>query len=206
MHRYWGTDDTLKSPPLATLEESIAPLTVEAVDNHVYFYCEVDADRCLALMQQLREQDRRLQVERLMRDLGPEFQVPIWLHINSGGGDLFSAFAVADQIQQIKTPVYSVIEGIGASAATIMSTACHKRYIQPSAYMLVHQFRTWFDGKHEEFKDEMELQDMLISRMIEFYEVHTGLSQDELREKLKRDFWMNAEKAVELGFADEILR
>ena len=157
-------------------------------------------------MRQIRELDQHLRWERFSRSLGPEFQVPIWLHINSEGGDLFAAFAIADQIQQIQTPIYSVIEGLGASAATIISVACHKRYIQPSAYMLVHQFSTWFAGKHEDFKDEMALQEMLIARMVEFYSTHTVLSKDDLSERLKHDFWMNAERAVDLNFADEILK
>ncbi|MFA5379984.1 MAG: ATP-dependent Clp protease proteolytic subunit [Dehalococcoidia bacterium] len=205
MLRYWGSDDVIKGETEPEVL-SAALLTVETIDNHVYFYSEVNSDRCLALMRQLRELDQRLQWERVSRGLGLEFQVPIWLHINSEGGDLFAGLAVADQIQHIQTPIYSIIEGLGASAATIISVACPKRYIQPSAFMLVHQFRTWFVGKHEEFKDEMELQEMLIARLIEFYSGYTAVSQDDVREKLKRDFWMNAEKAVELGFADEILK
>ena len=181
------------------------PLTVETLDNHIYFYSDVDTDRCLALIRQLRELDRSLQAEHRTRDLGDEFQVPIWLHINSRGGDLFAALAVADQISRIGSPIYSIGEGLVASAATLISVACTRRFVQPSAYMLVHQFTSWFYGTHEEFKDEMELQEMLIARMVTFYEQYTSMSADDLREKLKRDFWMNAEKAVEFGFADGVL-
>ena len=168
MHRYWGSDEVLKSDVEPESIVTAALLTVETIDNHIYFYSEVNSDRCLALMRQIRELDQHLRWERFSRSLGPEFQVPIWLHINSEGGDLFAAFALADQIQQIQTPIYSVIEGLGASAATIISVACHKRYIQPSAYMLVHQFSTWFAGKHEDFKDDMALHGMLIARMVVF--------------------------------------
>jgi ATP-dependent protease ClpP protease subunit len=179
-------------------------LTVEAVDNHVYFYSDIDQDRCLALMRQLREIDTRLRAERLTRSLGPEFQVPIWLHINSFGGGVFSAFAATDQIARLETPVYSIVEGCAASAATLISVACTKRYIQPNAYMLIHQFSNFFWGKHEEFKDEMVLQDMLMERFVAFSKAHTHLSKAQVRKKLKHDFWMDAEQAVDLGFVDAV--
>ena len=95
------------------------PLTVETVNNHIYFYSGVNTDRCLALIKQLRELDTAFRNEYLSRNL-PEGhpQTPIWLHIHSGGGDLFTGFSVADQIKQIDTPVYSIVEGYCASAAT----------------------------------------------------------------------------------------
>lgn len=200
----WGT--TVVAEPNTPVSGAAATsLTVESFDNHVYFYTHVDADRCLALMQQLRMIDDRLCAERLARSLPEEFKVPIWLHINTGGGDLFSAFAVADQIQQVDAPIWSVVEGVCASAGTIISTACEKRCIQPHAYMMIHEFFTWFAGKHEEFKDEMRLQEMLIARMAVFYEQHTKLSAERIRDILTHDYWMDAEAALADGFVDEIL-
>jgi ATP-dependent protease ClpP protease subunit len=178
-----------------------APLTVEAFDNHVYFYSDVDTDRCLALVKTLRELDNKFRQESSSRNMSGTI-VPIWLHINSGGGDMFSAFGVADQIRQIQTPIISIIEGLTASAATIISTACPKRLVQPSAYMLIHQFSAFFWGKHEEFKDEMQLQEMMMKRIIAFYVSRTKLDEVRLAEMLKHDTWMDAAKAIEYGFAD----
>lgn len=178
-----------------------APLTVEAFDNHVYFYSDVDTDRCLALMKTLRELDNKFRQESISRNMDGTV-VPIWLHINSGGGDLFSAFGVADQIRQIKTPIISIVEGLTASAATIISAACARRLIQPSAYMLIHQFSTFFYGKHEEFKDEMQLQEMLMKRLVTFYVSRTRLDEPTLADMLKHDTWMDAARAIETGFVD----
>jgi ATP-dependent protease ClpP protease subunit len=198
------TAEELKLVEAPTANSAPPSLTVEAVDNHVYFYSGIDEDRCLALMRHLREIDTRLRAERLTRSLSAEFRVPIWLHINSFGGDVFSAFAAADQIAQLETPVYSIAEGCVASAATLISVACTKRYIQPNAYMLIHQFSSFFWGKHEEFKDEMVLQDMLMERFVSFYKAHTNLSKTQVRKKLKHDFWMDAGQAVDLGFVDDV--
>ena len=205
---WWGWNQPLLSNQASEKEPAeiiiTPPLTVETDDTHVYFYSEVNSDRALDLIQRLRETDARLRWMHSNRELPGENIVPIWLHINSSGGDLFTAFAVADQVAGLKTPVYSIIEGLAASAATIISVACTKRFILPHSYMLIHQFWSAFWGKHEEFKDEMALQEMLIDQFVEFYQKRTKLSSEDLREKLKHDFWMNAQQALQYGFVDEI--
>lgn len=130
---------------------------------------------------------------------------PIWLHIHSYGGDLFTGFSLADQLTMIKSPVYSVIEGICASAATLVSMSCTRRFILPSSFMLIHQLSGFKWGTHEEFKDEMTLQNKAMERLVEFYARHAKPSADEVRAMLTRDYWMDAETAVAQGFADEIL-
>jgi ATP-dependent protease ClpP protease subunit len=104
-------------------------LTVETVDNHIYFYADVDSDRCLALIRAIRQADSELRSEYLSRGLEGTPLTPIWLHLHSYGGDLFTGFSVADQLTMIKTPIYSIVEGICTSAATLISMSCSKRYI-----------------------------------------------------------------------------
>jgi ATP-dependent Clp endopeptidase proteolytic subunit ClpP len=182
------------------------PLTVEAIDNHVYFYAGVDSDRCLALMLAIREVDAMLRSEQISRGLERDDPTPIWLHINSPGGDTLDGLAAADQIAAIRTPVYSVIEGVAASAATLISMACTRRFILPNAFMLVHQLSGFAWGStHEEFKDEMKVQEMTMDKMAAFYAAYSKKTEDEIREMLKRDFWMDASACVEYGFADEVL-
>jgi len=185
---------------------SADPLTVETIDNHIYFYSRVNSDRCLSLIRSLRELDNRLRTERQTRQLPEGFPaVPIWLHIYSPGGDLHAGLATADQIPRIQTPIYSVIEGYCASAATLISLACRRRHITPSGFMLLHQFSSMMWGTHEEFKDEMTLQEMLIKLLIEFYADTTSLSAERIREILKRDSWFSAAQCLEMGLVDEII-
>lgn len=182
-------------------------LTVETIDNHIYFYSEVDSDRCLALVKSLREIDSRLRNEHSSRSLSAQEYpyVPIWLHINSPGGALFTAFGVADQIATLKTPVLSVVEGYAASAATILSLSCTKRFILANSFMLIHQLSSGHWGKYEEFKDEMKLLDMAMRNLTNFYVKRTKINVDMLQDFLKRDSWFNAEQCVELGLVDAIL-
>ncbi len=182
-------------------------LTVETVDNHVYFYADVDSDRCLALVRTIRETDATLRAEYLSRGLEGMPATPIWLHLYSYGGDLFTGFSVADQLSMIKSPIYSVVEGICASAATLISMSCSRRYILPRSFMLIHQLSAFVWGTHEQFKDEMTLQQKAMDRLVEFYVDKSNVgSEADLRNMLQRDFWMDAETCVKLGFADEILK
>ena len=180
-------------------------LTVETVDNHIYFYADVDSDRCLALIRAIRQADSELRSEHLSRGLEGTPLTPIWLHIHSYGGDLFTGFSVADQLTMIKTPVYSIVEGICASAATLISMSCTKRYILPSSFMLVHQLSGVKWGTHEQFKDEMTLQNKAMDRLVEFYARKAAVSTDDIRNMLTRDYWMDAETSLKMGFADAIL-
>lgn len=184
-------------------EDNSPPFTVESVENHLYFYSEVDVERCQILMKTLREQERILQTEKITRNI--DFNIPIWLHLHSNGGDLFAAFAVADSIQQLKTPVYTVVEGFVASAATFIAMAGKKRYMLPNSIILIHQLSSIFVGKYDEFKDELNLQEKATQYMVKFYAQHSKLTEEELNEKLKRNFYLCAEEALELGFVDEIL-
>ncbi|MDZ4671002.1 MAG: Clp protease ClpP [Phototrophicales bacterium] len=180
-------------------------LTVETIDNHIYFYADVDSDRCLALIRAVRETDSTLRNEHLSRGLEGQPLTPIWLHIHSYGGDLFTGFSIADQLRMIKSPIYTIVEGICASAATLIAMTGTKRYMLPSSFMLIHQLSSMVWGTHENFKDEMALQQKAMDRLINFYATRSNASAEKIREMLTRDFWMDAESCIENGFIDEIL-
>lgn len=196
------TDQTRMA--LGDADES-SRLTVETVDNHIYFYANVDSDRCLALIRAVREIDSRLRAEHISRGLDGQAMTPIWIHIHSYGGSLFTAFSLSDQLAMVKSPVYAIVEGICASAATMIAMSCSKTYILPSSFMLIHQLSAMMWGTHEQFKDEMGLQDKLMDRLVKFYASKTKLTDKKLRKMLKHDFWMDAEECIQNGFADEIM-
>lgn len=201
----WGSE---LSPSVSKASGDSAPkLTVESIDNHVYFYSGVDEDRCLALVKQLRELDSKLRNEHSSRMLREDEypRTPIWLHVQSPGGGLFSAFAVADQLATIESPVYSVVEGCAASAGTILSVACKRRYVLPNAFMMIHQLSNVMWGKYEECKDEMRVMDMAMECLVRLYTGRTKMGEGQVRSLLKRDSWFRAAECVELGLADGVL-
>lgn len=180
--------------------------TVETIDNHIYFYADVEADKCLDLIRAVREKDSELRSEHLSRGLEGQPLTPIWLHVHSYGGSLFTAFSIADQLAMIKTPIYSVVEGVTASAATLIAMSASRRYMLANSFMLIHQISSFMWGTHEQFKDELELQTKIMDRLVNFYVLKAKVKEDEVREMLKRDFWMDAEQSVKLGFVDDILK
>lgn len=189
----------------ATAVEGGSPKSIERINNHVYFYASVTPENCFALMQKLREADSMLMHERFARNL-PAFhdETPIYLHVQSDGGDLFAAFGMTDQLRDIHSPITSIVEGVCASAATFITMACARRLILPNSFMLVHQFSSSFWGTHDKFKDEMALQEKLLNTMVGFYLKKSKMPESEVRNMLMHDYWMDANEAVVNGFVDEI--
>lgn len=205
--RHWMQSQPLQfnfGKNISNQEES--RLTVETVDNHIYFYADVDSDRCLALIRAVREADTELRSQHISRGMEGMPMTPIWIHINSYGGDIFAGFSIADQLALIKSPIHAVVEGICASAATLISMSATRRYILPNSFMLIHQLSSFVSGTHEQFKDEMELQRKAMDRLVAFYVARTKLNEVEIRQMLTRDFWLDADMCLERGFVDDILR
>jgi ATP-dependent protease ClpP protease subunit len=199
------------SPPSTASERQsggdYVPMTVEQSGaNHIYFYAKVNTDRCLDLIKKIRDIDGTLRNERIDRMLPDDYpQIPIWLHIQSGGGELFTGLNVADQIATIQTPIYSIVEGVCASAATLLSMACAKRFITRSSFMLVHQLSSWGYGTYEQLQDDLHVMDMMMERLYDFYGSKSSLSKENIKAILRRDSWFNAEECLENGMVDEIL-
>ena len=191
--------------PLENLENLLSNAhkdeKIQRVDNHIYFYSEVSRDSVFELNLLLKEtEEENLSVSHRM-NIDP---IPIFLHIHSDGGSIFSAFDAIDYIQECKVPVHTIIEGSAASAGTIMSVVGEKRYIRPHAYMLIHQLSSSCWGKMDEIEDEFANLQELMVQIKKLYEEHTNIPKKKLAELLKHDLWWNAEKCIEYGLVDEI--
>jgi len=110
-----------------------------------------------------------------------------------------------DVILNCRTPVHTYIDGSAASAATLISVVGDKRFIYEHSHMLIHQLSSAMWGKFEDFKDEMENLDLLMTKIKKIYKEKTNMSMRQITEILKRDKWFEAEKCVELGLVDEIV-
>lgn len=176
-------------------------------DNHLYFYENIDSGSAQRLVRELRSLDSHFQKERIERQIyDPRFPYPpIWLHIQSDGGEVFSSLAIADQIKSMAVPVYSIVEGSACSGATILSCACRKRYIYPNSFMMIHQVSAGNWGTYDEHMDEMKILGMIMKSLIRFYEKNSLLSKKKVSEMLKHDSWMSAKQAKKKGFVDFII-
>jgi ATP-dependent protease ClpP protease subunit len=188
------------------MEESAEPEETENKNiyrehNHIYFYSEIDRDTIGILIQLIREAEEYCIVTALRLRID---NISIYLHIYSDGGYICSAFAAIDAICSCKVPVHSIIEGVTASAGTLISVVCAKRYIRPTAYMLIHQLSSEFWGKMSEIMDEYKNLTGVMDRLRDFYKERTTLSEKKLNKLLKHDLLLNSKKALKYGLVDEL--
>jgi len=170
------------------------------VENNVYFYGDVTESNALELNSTLFEIDRKLSITKEFLDVNPVIN----LRINSYGGSLFAGLATVDCIRNLKSDVHSYIDGAAASAATIISTVCKKRYIGKYFKMLIHQLSSMSYGKYTELEDDMENNQHLMDTIKAIYKAHTKVPMKKLDEILKHDLWFDANKCLSLGLVDEI--
>ena len=97
------------------------------------------------------------------------------------------------------------IDGIAASAASVIAMAGTKVLMAPTALMMIHNPATGAFGDHTDMQKAIEMLDEVKESIINAYELRTDLSHAQLSHMMDETTWMNAKKAVELGFADAFL-
>jgi len=132
---------------------------------------------------------------------------PIKLRINSYGGDVVAASVMYSIIKGYPGTVTVVIDGIAASAATVVAVAADKVTIQPTGYFMIHDPSVSFMFASLNIEDLTRLAGSLQNvkeGIINAYEAKTGLGRKQLANLMTEETWMNAYKALELGFVDAV--
>ena len=129
----------------------------------------------------------------------------ITLHINSPGGSVFSAVAIANTLKNHRAKVTANIDGLAASAATIITSACDTVRMPKNALFMIHNPITFAYGNNQEMQKTVEMLDKVKNSIIETYLNKTKTDKETLSELMDNETWMNAEEAKEYGFIDEIL-
>lgn len=129
--------------------------------------------------------------------------ITVW--INSPGGDCVAAAQIYNMLMDYKGDVTVKIDGIAASAASVITMAGTKVLISPTALMMIHNPLTVAIGDSEEMQKAIDMLSEVKESILNAYEIKTGLSRAKLSHLMDAETWMNANKAVELGFADDIL-
>ena len=129
----------------------------------------------------------------------------ITLYINSPGGSVFSAVAIANTLKNHKAKVTANIDGLAASAATIITSACDTVRMPKNALFMIHNPITFAYGNNQEMQKTVKMLDKVKNSIIETYLNKTKTDKETLSELMDNETWMNAEEAKEYGFIDEIL-
>lgn len=130
---------------------------------------------------------------------------PIVLHINSPGGDVIAASQIYTMLMDYPHKVTVQIDGLAASAASVIAMAGAEVSMSPSSLMMIHNPLTFAMGDSEEMRKAIQLLDEVKESIINAYQIKTGLSRAKLSHMMDAETWMNANKAQELGFCDVIL-
>ena len=130
--------------------------------------------------------------------------ITVW--INSPGGDCVAAAQIYNMLMDYKGKVTVKIDGIAASAASVIAMAGTKVQMSPVSMLMIHNPMTVAYGDSAEMQKAIEMLASVKDSIINAYEIKTGLSRTKLSHLMDAETWMDANKAVELGFADEIMQ
>jgi ATP-dependent protease ClpP protease subunit len=107
-------------------------------------------------------------------------------------------------MKSLRVPVHTVVDGYVASAGTLISVYGSKRYIQPNAYILIHELRSGFWGKMTYLDEEHQNCKKIQAHLTKTYLERTKLAKNRLVTILKKDLQLNADEALHMGIVDEI--
>jgi len=171
--------------------------------NHIYFWCDVTKKSAL---------DLTIKLNTVFNDvrsltLSTDDSTPMYIHLNSYGGDTDAAIGVIDTMSSLKEQganIITIVEGNASSAATFISMAGSERRIRPNATMRIHQFSTGIMGKKAEIDDEHGNLGKLESIILDFYKQHTSQTKSQLKKIMSREIDFTASECIERGFVDSI--
>ena len=132
-----------------------------------------------------------------------EGDVTVW--ICSPGGNVFAAAEIYTMLRDHKGRITVKIDSIAASAASVVAMAGDRVLMSPVAMLMIHDPMTVAMGNAKDMEKAIATLNQVKESIINAYAFKTGLSRKKIGQLMEDETWMNAKKAVELGFADEIL-
>ena len=129
--------------------------------------------------------------------------ITVW--INSPGGNVFAAAEIYTMLRDYPGSVTVKIDAIAASAASVIAMAGSKVLMSPVAMLMIHDPSTIAMGNTKDMEKAIATLNEVKESIINAYAAKSGLSHNRISKLMENETWMNAKKAVELGFADEIL-
>src|SRR5262245_57482726 len=126
------------------------------------------------------------------------------IHINSPGGSVFEAQGIYSRLADHRSQKIVYIDGLAASAASIIAMVGHKIYIRANANMMIHLPSGLAMGNADDMRQMATALDSITESMINVYNKRTGLDRGEIRDLLAAETWFSPQDAIEKGFADEM--
>ena len=176
------------------LATALMPAAPISSSPSLKFYGVVDTDSCHELITNLQTIDATESSES-----------PIHLHIQSLGGDLMPMFNVLDNIDALKAPVWTYVDGYVASAASLLSVYGERRYMTKRSFILIHELRSTAEGTYSELTKDVTHSKELMQLMYDVYNTKTKMSYRQIQELMLKDIWLNSKMCLQLGLVDFII-
>lgn len=129
--------------------------------------------------------------------------ITVW--INSPGGDCFAASEIYTALKEHSGKITIKIDGIAASAASVISMAGDMVEMSPTSMLMVHNPAMALFGEASELEQGIEFLNEVKESIINAYQLKTGLSRAKISKMMDAETWMNAKSAMEYGFCDRML-
>ena len=176
-------------------------LEVNGFLNREIFVGDIDSDLGVAVNVLIRFYNQQDEEE----SIPVQDRKPIKIFIDSGGGDLDATFTIIDSIKMSKTPVWTINFGCAYSGGFFIFINGHKRFTTPLSTFLYHEGSTGNVGDAGKFRNFAEFYERQLALLKDIVLKQTNISEELYKEHQKDDWWLDANEALDLGIADEIL-
>lgn len=189
---------------------SLVPMVIETSgrgERAYDIYSLLLKNRIIFLGTPINDQVSNLIVAQLLYLSSEDPEAPIQMYINSPGGQVYSGMAIYDTMQMVPNPIRTLAVGMTASFGTILLTAGTKgqRYALPHATIHMHQPLGGAQGQASDIEIQAREILRLKDRINNILSKHTGQTAEAIEKDTNRDFYMNAEGAVEYGLVDKVM-
>ena len=124
--------------------------------------------------------------------------------IASGGGSVFAASEIYTMLKAYSGKIVVNIQGLAASAASVIAMAGDEVNMSPTAQMMIHKASTISYGNADDLDHDSEMLDVTDQSIVNAYQQKTGMNRDDILQMMAKETWMTAQDAVDKGFADKI--
>ena len=133
------------------------------------------------------------------------FSNDLSVNVSSGGGDVFAASEIYTMLRDSGKKVTVNIQGLAASAASVISMAGDTVRISPTAQIMIHKASNGIQGNADGMSHNANVLDGIDKSIAAAYVAKTGMKESDLIQMMSNETWLTAKDAVDKGFADEIM-
>ena len=166
-------------------------------------------ERIILLSEGVNSRSAQKFIEQLLAYQVQDPKAPIYIFLNSPGGEVTSGFAIYDMMKFIGNPIHIIVSGLAASIATIILLGTPKkyRYALPNSRFLIHQPLISGQVQGQASDIEITAKEIIKTRELiqKIYQEDTGKSAEKISRDIERDYWMNAHEALEYGLVGQIV-